>query len=171
MSGHRAAWAAVVLLVVVAGQGCNRLPPAGERSLILITLDTTRADRIGAYGGRAVPTPVLDGLAGDGVLFEQAVSQVPLTLPAHAAILTGRYPAALGVRHNGIYELPGSAETLAERLAGEGYETAAFVAAYVLNRGFGTEQGFATYDDVPVNRYEGGESQLFRAERSADDPQ
>ncbi len=164
-----AAGALLALALGVAGSGCDRVPPAGERPLILITLDTTRADRIGAYGGSAVPTPVLDGVARDGVLFEQAVSQVPLTLPAHAAILTGRYPAALGVRHNGIYELPAAAATLAERLGEDGYETAAFVAAYVLNRGFGTEQGFEVYDDVPVNRYEGGESQLFRAERSADE--
>ncbi len=162
---RRAAAAACLLLAA----SCSSLPPARERSLILVTLDTTRADRLGAYGGRAVPTPTLDRIARDGVLFEQAVSQVPLTLPAHSTILTARYPASHGVRHNGIFRLRDGEETLAEHLRAAGFRTAGFVGAYVLNRGFGTEQGFDTYDDVNVDRFAGGRDQVFEAQRTADE--
>jgi arylsulfatase A-like enzyme len=161
--------AATVALLALGTLGCSEATPPGERSVILLTLDTTRADRIGVYGGKAVPTPNLDRIADEGVTFEQAMSPVPLTLPAHSSLMTARYPASLGVRHNGIYRLPDEAVTLAERLGEAGWDTAGFVAAYVLNRGFGIEQGFSTYDDVPVNRFAGGEDQLFLAERSADE--
>jgi len=149
--------------------GCSEPVPASRRSVVLVTLDTTRSDRLGAYGGTAVPTPNLDRVAREGTLFETALSQVPLTLPSHASLMTGRYPASLGVRHNGIYRLPEDVTTLAERLAGEGFETAGFVASFVLNRGFGVEQGFERFDDVPVDRFQGNRDQLFEAERSADD--
>lgn len=141
-----------------------------ELSVVLVTLDTTRADRIGAYGGAGkVPTPHLDRVAREGVLFEEAIAQVPLTLPSHATLFTGRHPPFHGVRHNGFYQLPVSETTLAERLREAGFETAGFVAAFVLNRGFGVEQGFDVYDEVPVSRYRGGRDQLFEAERTADD--
>jgi len=161
--------AAAIVTLGAWAAGCTRPVPPEERSVILITLDTVRADRFGAYGGDRVPTPRFDRLAGEGVTFLGASSQVPLTLPAHSSILTGQYPATHGVRHNGIYRLPEASETLTERLHEAGFETAAFVAAYVLNRGFGTDQGFDVYDDVPVNRFEGGRDQLFEAERSADE--
>ena len=147
---------------------CGRAPAPSERSVILVTLDTTRADRIGAFGGTAVPTPNLDAVAREGAIFEQAISQIPLTLPSHASILTGRYPSSHGVHHNGLYRLRESETTLATCLRAAGFETAAFVAGYVLNRGFGLEQGFESYDDVEVNRFLGGEDQLFLAERTAD---
>jgi arylsulfatase A-like enzyme/Flp pilus assembly protein TadD len=159
--------AAPLLLFLLVS--CGRGVPPGERSLILVTLDTTRADRIGAFGGTAVPTPTLDRLAREGTIAVDALSQVPLTLPSHATILTGRYPASHGVRHNGIYRLREEEETLAEKLKAAGFDTAAFVAAYVLNRGFGVEQGFDVYDDVDVNRYAGGRDQVFEAQRSADE--
>lgn len=162
------ALAVVALAGVLAG--CHEPPARGPgRSLVLVTLDTTRADRIGAFGGHAVPTPVLDALAKDGTIALDATSQVPITLPSHASILTGRYPDAHGVHHNGIYKLRDDEETLAEHLHAAGFETAAFVGAYVLNRGFGTEQGFTTYDDIDVNRFAGGRDQVFEAQRSADD--
>jgi arylsulfatase A-like enzyme/Flp pilus assembly protein TadD len=164
-----AAVAAAGLVVIVGLAACGRRPRPDELSVVLVTLDTTRADRIGAFGGIAVPTPVLDRLARDGTIAVDATSQVPLTLPAHGSILTGRYPASHGVRHNGIYRLSGHEESIAERLHGAGFDTAAFVAAYVLNRGFGTEQGFDTYDDVDVNRFEGGRDQVFEAQRTADE--
>ena len=159
----------MALLGFLVSAACVGSPKPSERSVILVTLDTTRADRLGPYGGSAVPTPRFDEVASDGVTFDLALSQVPLTLPAHSSILTGLYPASHGVRHNGIFRLPAAATTLAERLAGEGFDTAAFVAAYVLNRGYGTEQGFATYDDVPADRFEGGRDQLFEAQRTADE--
>lgn len=160
---------AIALGAALLAAGCRRTPPAESFSLVLVTLDTTRADRIGAFGGRAVPTPRIDRLAAEGTIALEAISQVPLTLPSHATILTGRYPASHGVRHNGIYHLRPEEETLAEHLRAAGFHTAAFVGSYVLNRGFGVEQGFETYDDVPVNRFAGGRDQVFEAQRSADE--
>src|SRR5262245_9010103 len=158
------------LSIALATMGACAKPVApDQRSVILVTLDTTRADRIGAFGGTAVPTPRLDRAAREGVAFEEAISQVPLTLPSHASLLTGRYPASHGVRHNGIYRLRDEETTLAEHLRARGWKTAAFVGAFVLNRGFGVEQGFDTYDDVAVNRFEGGHDVVFEAQRTADD--
>jgi arylsulfatase A-like enzyme/Flp pilus assembly protein TadD len=150
--------------------GCSR--PArspNEFSVILVTLDTTRADRIGAFGGTAVPTPNLDRMAFEGVKFAQAISQVPLTLPAHASILTGRYPASHGVRHNGLYRLPESEQTLTERLKEAGFDTAAFIAAFVLNAGFGLDKGFDTYDDIRNDAAVGHHDRLYDAQRTADE--
>lgn len=163
----RVAIAAAVLAAAIA-PACRTAPRPESLSVVLVTLDTTRADRIGAFGGTAVPTPNLDGVAHEGTIAAEAVSQVPLTLPSHATIMTGRYPASHGVRHNGIYRLRPEEETLAEHLKAAGFETAAFVGAYVLNRGFGIEQGFDHYDDVPVDRFAEGRDQIFEAQRSAD---
>lgn len=155
------------LALVLAG--CPSARPPSDFNLILVTLDTTRADRIGAFGGDRVPTPTLDRLAREGTIARDATAQVPLTLPSHATLLTGRYPDAHGVRHNGIYRLRDEELTLAEHLRAAGFATAAFVGAYVLNRGFGTEQGFDTYDDIDVNRFAGGRDQVFEAQRTADE--
>ncbi len=149
--------------------GCRPSVPLSELSVVLVTLDTTRADRIGSFGGTAVPTPNLDRVARDGVVFEETVAQAPLTLPSHATLFTGRYPASHGVRHNGFHRLPEAETTLAERLRGAGFETAAFVGAFVVNRGFGLEQGFDVYDDVSLNRFRGGADQILAVERSADE--
>ena len=100
---------------------------ASGRNVVLITLDTTRADRIGCYGYEGAETPNLDALAAGGVRVADAVSCVPMTLPAHASILTARYPANLGVRANGLYRLSDEHETLAEILRSKGYATAAFI--------------------------------------------
>lgn len=121
---------------------------AGTPSLLLITLDTTRRDCLGCYGAEQSFTPYLDQLAREGVLFEQMVTPVPITLPAHATILTGRNPPEHGVRHNGLYRLPDSEETLAEVLGRHGYETGAIIAATPLERRYGLDQGFASYDDA-----------------------
>lgn len=121
---------------------CTSSPPP---DLVLVTLDTTRADRLGAYGYREA-TPALDALAADGRRFEWAFSAIPLTVPSHSTLFTGRYPPHTGVRGND-QALPASADTLAERLGAAGYATAAFVGATVTTRTFGFAQGFATYDD------------------------
>jgi len=123
-----------------SSQGANR------PSLLLITLDTTRADRIGCYGYTNARTPTIDGLAGSGVLFKEAFCQVPLTLPSHASMLTGTYPATNGVRTNGVALGKGVA-TLAEVFRDRGYRTAAFVSGMVLDSMFGLGRGFDTYDD------------------------
>jgi len=119
---------------------------AAGLNLLLITLDTTRADHLGCYGFDAAETPVLDALAAQGVRFHDAVTSVPITLPAHTTMLTGLDPPNHGVRDNGEYSLNPEKETLAEILGNAGYETAAFVASYVLNARFGLDQGFGVYD-------------------------
>ena len=91
----------LALCGLMAVWSCAGPVPPENRSVILVTLDTTRADRLGVYGGKAVPTPNLDSIAARGAVMEMAISQVPLTLPAHSSILTGRYPSAHGVHHAG----------------------------------------------------------------------
>src|SRR4051812_24954011 len=114
--------------------------------VLLITLDTTRADHIGAYGDRDARTPRIDRLASQGVLFERAISSAPITLPAHVSLFTGRYPYVHGVRNNGNFSLK-DGSTLAMWLHDHGYRTAAFVSAFVLDRRFGLAAGFDHYDD------------------------
>src|SRR5262245_3379491 len=119
-----------------------RRPP----DVLLITLDTTRADHVGAYGDRNARTPRLDRLASEGVLFERAIAAAPITLPAHVSLFTGRYPYVHGVRNNGNFSLKDS-PTLATWLHDRGYRRAAFVSAFVLDRRFGLAAGFDHYDD------------------------
>ncbi len=116
-------------------------------NVILFTLDTTRADHLACYGYPNVRTPNLDALARRGVLFEHAASASPLTLPSHSTIMTGMYPTHHGVRVNGNTALGDEQTTLAEVFAGQGYETGAFIAAFVLDGRWGLKQGFAHYDD------------------------
>lgn len=142
------------------GTSLGRLPAGVGRSalnLVVVTLDTTRADRMGAYRGPdAAETPVFDRLAGDGVLFEQAMTSAPLTLPAHSTMFTGGYPPQHGVRDNGGFFLDPSATTLAERLKGAGFHTGAFVGAYVLDSKWGLDQGFEQYvDDFDLSKVSG----------------
>jgi arylsulfatase A-like enzyme/tetratricopeptide (TPR) repeat protein len=116
-------------------------------NLVLITLDTVRADHLGCYGYAAARTPNIDALANQGVLFSQAASPAPLTQPAHSSLLTGTYPTYHGIRVNGSTALSQAQTTLAEVLAAKGYETGAFVGAFVLDKRWGLNQGFGTYDD------------------------
>lgn len=127
--------------------GPQRLPELRDRSILLITVDTTRADRLEPYGATDVETPVLAQLARDGIVFESTMAVAPITLVAHASILTGLYPTGHGVRNNGIHYLADEMTTLAELLADDGWQTAAFVSAAVLERRYGLDQGFAVYDD------------------------
>lgn len=122
-------------------------PEKPAANIVLITLDTTRADHLGCYGSSVAATPALDGFAEQAVVFENAVTTVPLTLPAHASILTGRTPPGHGIRNNASFVLEPRIETLAEVLSSRGYTTAAFVSSYVLHRQFGLSQGFQVYDD------------------------
>jgi arylsulfatase A-like enzyme/Tfp pilus assembly protein PilF len=135
-------------------------------NLLLITLDTVRADHLSCNGSTKVSTPQLDRLARGGVNFTRARTSVPLTLPAHASILTGSYPPVHGVRDNGSYRLPEQQLTLAEVLGRYGYETAAFIGAFVLDRSFGLAQGFDTYDAGDWSDVSG--LQNLAAERDAD---
>jgi arylsulfatase A-like enzyme/Tfp pilus assembly protein PilF len=127
----------------------------GNLNLLLITLDTTRADRLGAYGGPADATPELNRLAAEGIIFEHASSPAPLTLPAHASLFTAKYPPAHRVRDNGGFFLDDRETTLAERLRSAGMQTGGFVGAYVLDRRWGIGQGFDTYfDNFDPSKYE-----------------
>ncbi|HEY6324329.1 MAG TPA: sulfatase-like hydrolase/transferase [Thermoanaerobaculia bacterium] len=119
----------------------------GPLNLLLVTLDTVRSDHLGCYGDAAAETPHLDALARQGVRFAHASSPVPLTLPSHTTILTGLLPPHHGTRNNGTAPLAAGIPTLATVLAGAGYRTAAFVAAFVLDHRFGLNRGFAVYDD------------------------
>jgi choline-sulfatase len=144
-----------LLLLALGGVLLGGPPIAGSISadrpnVLLISIDTLRADRLGSYGYTAARTPVLDALAAKGVLFTDATSHAPLTLPAHVAMLTARYPGAYGIRVNGMGSVPASATTIAERFKGLGYRTGAVVASAVLARGYGLDQGFDDYDDQIV---------------------
>lgn len=128
-----------------AGGGASSLEGARPRNVLLITLDTTRADRIGVYGYAAARTPNLDALARSGVRFDDATVQAPITGPSHASILTGMLPGRLGVIDNATTSLPESATTIAEALSPKGYASGAFVGAFILDRPYGFAQGFDTF--------------------------
>lgn len=125
-------------------------------NLVVVTLDTTRADFIGAYGATTVKTPALDRLAREGTLFSQAMSSAPLTLPAHSSMFTGRFPPEHGVRDNGGFYLAPDQTTLAEMLKARGFATGAFIAAFVLDGKWGLDQGFDEYfDDFDISERRG----------------
>lgn len=171
---RRLARTAVVLAIVgaLAWLAWQRSRPSATKSpgqawnLLLVTLDTTRADRLGAYGYAGARTRYLDRLAHEGVRFDQAHTIAPITLPAHASLLTALPPTVHGVRNNGNFYLPERFPTLATSLHERGYATSAFVSAFVLDRRYGLARGFDTYDD----RMEGATPQIvsLEAERRGD---
>jgi arylsulfatase A-like enzyme/predicted Zn-dependent protease len=144
--------AAVVVLL-----GAVLFGPAGKRhfherklrdcNVILITLDTTRADHLSCYGADHAQTPNLDALAAAGTIFDRCISQVPLTLPSHTTILSGTYPAFHQVRDNGGFVVPEGLELLSETLQQRGFATSAFISAYVLHRKWGLNRGWDYYGD------------------------
>lgn len=143
----------IVCLFVVSLAACRGFamkPRSGGRPLnvVFITLDTTRADRIGAYGSVDAGTPNIDRIARNGVVFEQAESVAPLTLPAHCSLFTGRFPFEHGVHENGM-PLPPQERTLAQVLQAEGMRTGAFTASFVLDPRWGLARGFDRYEGTP----------------------
>ncbi len=128
-------------------------PPATSKlpNVLLITIDTLRADHLGCYGNDAIRTPAIDGIAAAGILFRKTTSSVPLTLPSHTSILTASYPPIHGVRDNARYRFEQSMPTLTEILKDAGYVTAAFISAFVLDSRFGLDRGFDLYDDQIQN--------------------
>jgi arylsulfatase A-like enzyme/Flp pilus assembly protein TadD len=116
-------------------------------NLLLVTVDTLRADRLGSYGSGAGLSPHLDRLADEGIRFDRVLSHVPLTLPSHVSLFTAMYPPEHGVRDNGAFRFGETLPTLATVLENAGYETAAFVGAFVLDARFGLNRGFDLYDD------------------------
>ena len=145
-----AAWAAVARPRWAHGL----FPPKAPRNLLLISLDTLRADRLGSYGYAQAQTPRLDALARSGLRFETATTVVPLTLPAHSSLMTGTFPAWHGVRDNGGFYLDDEHITLAEVLREKGYRTGGFVGAFVLDRRWGIAQGFDRFfDDFDLDKF------------------
>jgi choline-sulfatase len=130
---------------------------------VLVTLDTVRADHLGAYGYAAAETPSLDRLAREGLRFAQASAAVPLTLPSHSSLLSGLLPPHHGLRNNGAGAFPAATATLATVLSGRGWRTGAFVGSFVLDRRFGLSRGFDVYDDEIERDPAAGES--LEAER------
>ncbi len=122
-----------------------------QPDLLLITIDTLRADRLPLYGYQKISTPHLDALAEQSVVFAKAAAHTPITLPSHACILTGLYPPQHGVRNNGSFYARPELNTMAEMLKVHGYRTAAFISAFVLDSRFGLDQGFEHYDDDLVD--------------------
>ena len=158
--------------LLLALLGALQLAPAapGKPNVLLITLDTTRADRLGAYGYKAAATPNLDRLAREGVRFDDATAQGPLTGPAHAAIMTGHYPGRLGIKDNASTPVPESATTLAEALKAAGYRTGAFIGAFVLDRSYGFGQGFDRFDSAFDGYRHENKAQVQRRARQVIDP-
>ncbi len=162
-------WTALVIVAVVAAVAGAWLWRTLHRgpNVLLITLDTTRSDRLGCYGYAGGSTPALDSLAADGVRFTRARCNVPLTLPSHTTMMTGLYPPEHGCRVNGTHALAKEIPTFAEAFAARGYRTAAFVAAFVLDRRFGLDRGFGTYDqyEVPDEREVQAGTVMYRYRR------
>jgi len=160
------------ILLVNSGQGLifplkSKIPQTDriiQPNILLITLDTTRADHLGCYGYKKNITPHIDFLAQQGLIFLEAYTPVPLTLPSHCSILTGLYPSSHQVHNNGLYQLQSNFLTLAEILKKEGYLTAAFVSSFTLDSRFGLDQGFDYYDD---QFNENQPLKNFRSERKA----
>lgn len=160
------------ILIVVALSGCLaafggwRFAKASapvNGPIVLISVDALRADRVGAYGYGTGRTPALDALATDGVLFERAYSHVPQTLPAHAALLTGRLPFETGVRDVAGFTVPPSSRTIAKLLRDRGYATGGIVSSFLLRKDTGIDQGFTFFDDErPVPAATATENTLVR---------
>jgi choline-sulfatase len=154
--------AAVVVLAAGAYFFIGRRPASFSRlakdkayNVVLITVDTLRADRIGCYGFSQIETPIMDQFAAQGIRFENCTSQTPLTLPSHTTLLTGTLPLFHGVRDNGGFIVPPELTTMAELFKEKGFETAAFVSAYVLDSKWGLNQGFDYYfDQFDLSRFE-----------------
>src|SRR3954470_20786592 len=139
-----AAAAVAALIAACRDRPVERRPPP---NVLLVTIDTLRADALGAYGNQASSTPGIDRLAAGGVRFTQARASAVVTLPSHATILSGLYPFRHGVRENAGFRFPPQVATLATLLRARHYRTGAFVSAFPLDARFGLTPGFDVYDD------------------------
>ena len=183
--GRALSWASLVgLLTLGCGESSGSTPGLGtvadpaqivtlgehgrarDYDVLLVTLDTVRADHLGCYGYPHGTTPHIDDLARTGVTFSDVTAPAPLTLPSHATMMTGRSLPSHGVRNNGTFRLAAEQVTLAERLRDAGYMTGAFVGSFVLDGRYGLDQGFASYDDDTNPDGEPAESGLYH-ERNA----
>jgi arylsulfatase A-like enzyme len=156
-----------VLLAIACGTASCAGKPARPAGIVLITLDTTRADHLGCYGDASASTPNLDAFSKEAVRFDQAMTAVPTTLPSHATMFTGEYPPVHGVRYNGMFTLGDASVTIAERLRDAGFATGAVPAAYPVYAKSGLAQGFDVYRDLFSEP--GAEHLALNAERKAED--
>lgn len=142
----RSQWIAAILIALTLGCSAEERPlrafppTTGPPSFLLVTLDTTRADHIGAYDAEFAITPTLDRLAREGILFEQAIAPTPVTFPSHATLLTGVIPPEHGIRDNTLFRLNPEARLVSEALQRNGWRTGAFVGAFVLDGSYGLDQ-------------------------------
>jgi arylsulfatase A-like enzyme/Flp pilus assembly protein TadD len=159
---RRSAVAVLAALLLLAGwtifigpiAGVRLVRPRNPRNLLLVSLDTVRADHLGCYHYAAAQTPQIDRLAASGLRFDQATTTVPLTLPAHSSLMTGTFPGWHGVKDNGGFYLDDDQLTLAEVLRDKGFRTGGFIGAFVLDRRWGIAQGFDRYfDDFDLDRF------------------
>jgi len=159
--------AAASFYAVPIGSAAPRKDAQSFTPVILVSVDTLRADRLGCYGNHRLRTPHIDAITQGGTLFFQIDAQVPMTLPSHASLLTSTYPFANGVEENGG-QLGRGAVTLATVLRSRGYQTAAFIGGYVLDRQFGLDQGFDFYDSPFDVHAQPGEDALSLKRRGED---
>jgi arylsulfatase A-like enzyme/Tfp pilus assembly protein PilF len=154
----------VIIIGLAALPAAAQTPPKAALNVVLITIDTLRADHVGCYGYKQIKTPNIDGLAADGVRFERAFAVVPVTLPSHTSMLTGTYPMLSGMHDFSGNKLSPLQPTLASVLKQAGYQTGAVIAAAVLDSRFGLNQGFDFYyDHFDFNRLD--EANLDEMER------
>jgi arylsulfatase A-like enzyme len=153
----------LLVCCVLSAVACER-PVERPRSVLLVSLDTVRADRIGCYGRENAGTPTLDGLAARGARFADATAPSPMTLPSHATLLSGQDTLRHRVRHNGLFAVPDETTTIAERFRQASFRTGAFVGSFVLAEHFGLDQGFETYRSPGRNAAPG---LLYVSERPA----
>src|SRR5437899_12751914 len=149
MRSHHAGIVAVTILVPAVGcrAGALRSSSPERPNVLLVTIDTLRADHVGCYGDKDASTPAIDELAARGVRLETVVAHAPLTGPSHASILASQLPPAHGFRNNSGFTLSPEVRTAAEDFRQAGYRTAGFVSGFPLDRRFGFDRGFETYDD------------------------
>ena len=165
----------IVILAALTAGGCGWLGRSARIdsgtcrgcNVLLITIDTLRTDRVGAFGSQLGLTPNLDRLAAGGFRFTRTYTSAPLTLPAHASILTATQPPVHGLRANGLFRLGPNPPTLATTLKSAGYRTGAFVGSFVLDARFGLNRGFDVYDDRYGERH--ADDGTEGAERRAED--
>jgi arylsulfatase A-like enzyme/Tfp pilus assembly protein PilF len=168
MATRKQRWCLCLLgLVMLSSCRSGTAPTPTRLNLLLVTIDTLRADRLGCYGYSQIETPNLDKVARQGALFENAVASTPLTAPSHASMMTGDYPTVHKVRNTGGFVLSPSQPKLAKILQDQGWDTAAYVGSSVLKGRFGFNQGFAVYDDEMPTSKSG--SALAEPERRADE--
>jgi len=158
ITGLRIRYFFALLFVLTCITGCDQShsnKPVNDSNVLIVTFDTTRSDHIGAYKKKAdAYTPNLDAMAQDGVVYENALAPIPITLPSHSSIMTGKVPFAHGVRDNGLFNLSENHNTIAEILKSYGYQTAAAIGSFPLTSQFGINQGFDYYNDHIAQKFE-----------------